>query len=100
MRIGDIMQLRTINSNVDFSKVPLDKFQETLEGLDWYYGYSDDHRVFESGARCFANLFNFMESASSEFRQIYNLVHYNMYDKGLCDQDKYETVFADDGFPE
>jgi len=107
MRPSDILgNIRSANNNVDFSTIPLEKFKETIEGLDWFYNYSDDGRVYESGAKCFNRLSEFLHTAPTEFRQIFNLVSYNMYDKALLEGDKdydikdYIPVFPKDGFPE
>ena len=107
MRLGDILgNIRSANNNVDFSTIPLESFQETIEGLDWFYNYSDDHTVYTSGANCFERLSEFLKTAPKEYRQIYNLVNYNMYDKALQEDNKdfdiknYIPVFPEDGFPQ
>lgn len=64
--------------------IPTDpqEFEKFLERHDWYYEFSDDHRVYMRGIEAERHLNEFMKTATDEQKRIYNRQHRLRYDNG------------------
>lgn len=62
--------------------IPTDpqEFEKFLVHYDWFYAFSDDHRVYMRGIEAERQLNEFMKTASDEHKRIYNRQHRLRYD--------------------
>ncbi len=51
------------------------EYKIALSNHDWYYYFSDDHRVWSRGEAVNKNLFNIAKDGDAEFQAAYNEEH-------------------------
>lgn len=58
----------------NYANITKEKFREILKGHDWYYNYSDDHRVWRSGQSTWELINGILQfyKDDPEFDEIYN----------------------------
>jgi hypothetical protein len=50
----------------------LTEYYDKLDGFDWYYDFSDDHRVYTAGEVRKANLIGMSTKGGDEFKELYS----------------------------
>lgn len=52
--------------------ITIEEYQLMLDNHDWYYDYSDDHRVWRKGSDSFHNLMAIAKNEGGEFKARFN----------------------------
>lgn len=61
-----------VNENMPLNTINLDQFREMLQRHDWFYSWSDDHRVWSSGEN-YSNLIrNLAKNGNDDWKRAYN----------------------------
>jgi len=72
---------------IDIQTIPsLNEFYKMLENHDWFYDYSDDHRVWRNGSQSMSAIREAIENGSKAYKELFEL--YVKY----VNRDKYEFV--------
>lgn len=53
----------------------LSEYKAKLDFHDWFYYFSDDHRVWQAGERSSKEIVSLAENGSVEFKKAYNEAH-------------------------